>query len=129
MPVSVESVREGLQRPQVLKIRPVEITPIFRAKVDVDLPLETPLEAIRRELAESSGYSGRGGIDILALGMSLVRKIQDVRRAHAEANARREVQEALAAFCATHDCSVLESGPLPLEGIFFPRAATTSPVR
>jgi hypothetical protein len=117
--VSVERIHEGLQRP-ALKIPPVEFVPVFRATVDERL-LENPLQGMRRELAENSGYSGKGGVDVLALAMGLVKSIKGAYRAHTETRIRKEVQEALAAFCAEHDCSVLADGPPPLEGIVLPR--------
>ena len=119
-PVSVERVREGLQRP-TLKIPPLEpAIPVFRGSVEVDLPLDTPLQAMRRELAADSGYSGRGP-DIIGAVMGIVKRIKAARRAHAEAEIRKEVQAELNVFCAEHDCSVLEDGPPPIEGVIIPR--------
>ena len=123
-PVSVERIREGLQRP-ALKIPAIEVLPVFRGSVEVDLPLDTPLEAMRRELAANSGYVGRSGIDVLGAVMGIVQRIKSARRAHAEAEIRKEVQAELNAFCAEHDCSVLESGPLPIEGVIIPRKRPT----
>ena len=127
VPVSVENIREGLQRP-ALKIPPVEpsLTPVFRVTI-VDKVLDTPLQAMRRELAEDSGYSGRGGVEIIGLVMGMVRSIKAAHRAHEEAAIRKEVQEALDAFCAEHDCSVLADGPPPLEGVVLPRNARPGP--
>jgi hypothetical protein len=122
LPVNVEHVREALQRPG-LKIPSVDPTPVFRATVEVDLPLDSPLQAMRRELTENSGYRGRSGVDILAAVMGMVKSIKSARRAHAEVEIRKEVQAELDAFCAEHDCSVLEDGPPPLEGIVLPRKA------
>jgi hypothetical protein len=125
VPVSVENIREGLQRP-ALKIPPVEpsLTPVFRVTI-VDKVLDTPLQAMRRELAEDSGYSGRGGVEIIGLVMGMVHSIKAAHRAHEEAVIRNEVQEALDAFCVEHDCSVLENGPPPLEGIVLPTRRPT----
>ena len=120
VPVSVENIREGLQKP-ALKIPPVEpsLLPVFRATV-VDKVLDTPLQAMRRELAEESGYSGRGGFEIIGAVMGIVRSIKAAHRAHEEAVIRKDVQAALDAFCAEHDCSALSDGPPPLEGIVLP---------
>ena len=122
VPVSVERIREALlhdwQHP-ALKIPPIDPTPVFRATI-VDKVLDNPLQAMRRELAESSGYSGRGGFEIIGAVMGIVRSIKAAHRAHEEAAIRKEVQEALNAFCAEHDCSVLSEGPPPLEGIVLP---------
>ena len=119
IPVSVENIREGLQRPGLKIPPPVDFTPVFRATV-VDKVLDNPLQAMRRELAESSGYSGRSGFEIIGAVMGIVRSIKAAHRAHEEAVIRKEVQEALDAFCAEHDCSVLADGPPPLEGIVLP---------
>lgn len=119
-PVSVERIREGLQRP-TLKIPPVEPLPVFRGSVETDLPLDTPLQAMRRELAAESGYSGGRGFDILGAVMGIVKSVKSAYRAHREAEIRKQVQAELNAFCAEHDCSVLENGPPPIEGVIIPR--------
>ena len=129
IPVSVERIREALlhdsQRP-ALKIPVVEFTPVFRATI-VDKVLDNPLQAMRRELAESSGYSGRGGVEIIGLVMGMVRSIKAANRAREEAAIRKDVQAALDAFCAAHDCSVLSDGPPLMEGIVLPRKKPPTP--
>jgi hypothetical protein len=117
--VSVQRIHEGMQRP-ALKIPPAEFVPVFRATIDERL-FENPLQGMRRELAEDSGYRGRGGVDVLGLAMGVVRSVKGAYRAYSEARIRKEVQEALEAFCAEHDCSVLADGPPPMEGIVLPR--------
>jgi hypothetical protein len=118
--VSVERIHDGLQRPALKIPPPVEFVPVFRATIDERL-FETPLQGMRRELAEDSGYRGKAGVDVLALAMGVVKSIKGAYRAHSEARIRKEVQEALDAFCAEHDCSVLADGPPPMEGIVLPR--------
>ena len=117
--VSAERIHDRLQR-LALKIPPVEFVPVFRATIDERL-FETPLQGMRRELAEDSGYRGKAGVDVLGLAMGVVKSIKGAYRAHSEARIRKEVQEALDAFCAEHDCSVLSDGPPPMEGIVLPR--------
>ena len=119
-PVSVERIYEGLQRP-ALKIPQIEYVPVFRATVD-EILVENPLQGLRRELAAESGYPGKK-VDIIAAVMSIVRGIKGAYRAYSEARIRKEVQEALTAFCAEHDCSILEDGPPPMEGIVLPGRA------
>jgi hypothetical protein len=119
--VSVERVREGLQRP-ALKIPAIDPIPVFRASVE-EILLETPLQVVRRELAADSGYTGGTGRDVLPLIMGVVKSIRGAYRAYSEARIRKEVQAALTAFCAEHDCSVLEAGPPPIEGVVLPRRA------
>src|SRR5688500_10295706 len=108
---------------------PVEFVPVFRATIDERL-FENPLQGMRRELAEDSGYRGKArvdvlplaiGFDVLPLAMGVVKSIKGAYRAYSEARIRKEVQEALEAFCAEHDCSVLADGPPPMEGIVLPR--------
>lgn len=120
-PVSLERIHEGLQRPK-LKIPPIEITPVFRASV-VDAPLDNPLQGMRRELAADPGSHPGSGIDVLPAIMGMVNGIKRARRARAEREIRQEVQAAIDAFCHAHDCSVLENGPPPMEGIILPRKA------
>jgi hypothetical protein len=118
--VSVERIHEGLQRPALKIPPPVEFIPVFRATVDERL-FENPLQGMRRELTEDSGYRGKSGVDVLALATGMVKSIRGVYRAYSEARIRKEVDEALAVFCAQHDCSVLADGPPPMEGIVLPR--------
>jgi hypothetical protein len=126
-PVSVERIREALQQPALKIPPPVDFTPIFRATV-VDKVLDNPLQAMRRELAEDSGTPLKcGPCNVLPLVMGLVRSIKAAHRAHEEAVIRKEVQEALNAFCAEHDCSVLADGPPPLEGIVLPTNVRPGP--
>jgi hypothetical protein len=126
LPVSVENIREGLKRPPGLKIPPIDSTPVFRATI-TEAPFENPLQGMRRELAENPGpVGGRlGGFDVLGAVTGIVKSIKAARRARAEVEIRKEVQEALNAFCAEHDCSVLENGPPPMEGIVLPRKRPT----
>lgn len=119
-PVSLDRVHQGLQR-STLKIPPIDPLPVFRGSVEIDLPLDTPLDAMRRELAADSGYSERRGVDVLGAVMGIVKRVKSARRARAEAEIRREVQAELNAFCAKHDCSALEDGPAPIEGVIIPR--------
>jgi hypothetical protein len=66
------------------------------------------------------GAPVKPGFDILPALIGLVNKVKAIRYAHAEADARRMVQEELAEFCSTHDCSqVLQE---PAEGsVLVPR--------
>ena len=125
-PVSVENIRERLKRSPALKIPQIDPTPIFRATI-TETPFENPLQGMRRELAENPGAVGGrlGGVDVLGAVMGIVESIKAARRAHAEAEIRKDVQAALNAFCAEHDCSVLENGPPPMEGIVLPRKRPT----
>jgi hypothetical protein len=122
LPVNVERVREALQRPG-LKMPPIDPTPVFRATVEEQAPFDNPLQGMRRELADDHGATGGrlGGFDVLGAVMGIVKSIKSAYRAHTEAEIRKRVQAEIDAFCVEHDCSVLENGPPPMEGIILPR--------
>ena len=123
-PVSVERVREGVERPQLLKLPHPDEIAYFRATVEEALPVDGVLDAMRRDLAAwpgspiiapTSGHpSPAVGIEVLGLARSFL-------RARAERKAKRAVRIALDEFCLTHDCSTVESGPA-IEGVLMPRA-------
>jgi hypothetical protein len=128
-PVSTDRIREGLRRPE-LQLPPLPLPPpTFRAEVIEKL--ETPLDVIRRELATEARGSmptlpAPVGVavplvsfDVLPAIVGLVNKIKQIRREHAEAEARRMVREELAAFCKTHDCTEIERQPVS-EGVLSP---------
>ena len=125
LPVSLERIHEGLQRP-TLKIPPIEVTPVFRARVD-EVLFENPVQGMRRELAADPGGRPGGGVDVLPAIRGIVNGIKHARRARAEREIRQDVQAAIDAFCAEHDCSVLENGPPPMEGIILPRKGPPAP--
>ena len=118
LPVSVERIGEALQRP-ALHIPPLpEPTATFHASVE-DTAFETVLEGMRRELAIWNGAGSVihppgaapgtrivAGVDVLPLVTKLITKVKTAR-------ARNTVREELAAFCAEHDCSVLEGEEAP----------------
>lgn len=118
-PVSVERIQERLQRSPALQIPP-ELKPDYRASVtEKYTPPETILEAVRRELAgDDRGKRIIPGaiappliaVDLLQIAMAVKRSVSAALRARAERNARDEVAAALAEFCASHDCEVLEQG-------------------
>ena len=135
-PVSAERVSEQLNRPEGFRIPPVPTAGAeFRVDVEGLFPVETVLDGLRRDLSARPGApegrpTGPGsplagcGVDLLGLATGLVNSFNDARRARAERNTRREVQEALAAFCQVHDCSVVEPGPPPQEGVVLPPPVT-----
>jgi hypothetical protein len=114
-PVDPEHVSEGLQRPalDIPPLPPAADTPRFKTSTEGQWPVETPLQVIRRELAEAhtSRPAPVAGItpplvsvDVLPAILSAIQKVKDARHAHAEADARQMVDEDLQAFCAVHDC-------------------------
>lgn len=132
---SGEPVRDGLSVP-TLKIPPLpaleQATPTFKLKVESDWPLETPLDAIRRELGADSNrlhpfVPGTAGgapplvtVDLLAVYSSIKKSIQQARREHAEREAREFVAADLAAFCAINDCS--QRDQVATEGVIIARS-------
>ena len=126
--VSADHVSDGLRRPELIIPAVPFQEPTFRSSVTERL--ETPLDVIRRELREearlhpweNARYTPGmiGQVDVLPALVSLVTKVRRIRYEHAEAEARRMVQDELAAFCAQHDCS--QAAELPIdEGIIAPR--------
>ena len=120
--VSAERIQEGLRRP-TLEIPPLPPPPLtFRAEVLVTL--ETPLDVIRRELQEEANVRwrppARQGLDLLPAIVGFVNKIKTIRRERSEADARRMVQQELAEFCKSHDCSDIEREPVT-EGVILPQ--------
>ena len=116
LPVSIERIRERLNRPAVLQL-PAESHADFRATVTEDItPPETVLEALRRELAGDvtpkrilPGIAPElVSVDLLQIVTHVKRQMSAALRARAERNARAEVAAVLAEFCAEHDCSVSE---------------------
>ena len=100
--------------------------PTFHVDVDARFPRQTPLDALRAELAADRGVTVRklantGGspplvqIDLLPTINGTIQAISRFRRARAEENARRHVTEDLALFCEVHDCSHIEQAPI--EGV------------
>jgi hypothetical protein len=121
LPVSVERVRRRLQRPSVLRPPPDPEAAHFKVEIEADyFPRETALEMVRRELAADprlkrrplvAGAQPLASVDLIQLAMMVKTKLSAALRARAERISRRDVQEALAEFCAVHDCSVLEEDP------------------
>jgi hypothetical protein len=130
--VSIERVREGLERPHRLILPNPEEMAYFRVTIEEKLVIESVVAAMRRDLAARPGrpiaaptsrytpLAASAGVDLIALGRSFMKWRGD-------RNARRTVQEALDEFCAAHDCSVLEPGSPTPEGVIGPRAAKPSP--
>ena len=129
-PISVERIREALQRPPALTIPAA-------SRAERHLPLrrrgaqhlfESVLEGMRRDLrsgperirlltdrAAGTFYPSRigGGVDVLPLISGGIKQWKAAR-------ARDRVRKELAAFCAVNDCSILEGEAPPPEGILRP---------
>jgi hypothetical protein len=126
-PVSIEHIQRWLlERP--LQIPPVTASePAFRIDVDAEWPRETPLDVARKELSTTSranrptiptpsGAVPLVQIDVMPALQQAIHRMRDIRREHAQRNARRLVADDLAQFCADHDCSQVEQPQR--EGVF-----------
>jgi hypothetical protein len=128
LPVSIERVQEGLQRPPGLKLPNPEEMAYFRATIEEALPLDSVLDAMRRDLAAWRGYpitAPTSRPQPLVVEIELLGLARSFLKWRAERHARHTVQEALNEFCSTHDCSVVE-GAAPIEGVLMPRVRPLS---
>jgi hypothetical protein len=112
-PLSVARVRARLAQPAALQIVLREVPrPIFRLEVrghrywtdepqvwNFSTPPMSPLLPPQSIGESGIGATGGGG------GVEVLSAIAAVRRSLKERAARREVQKALAEFCALHECS------------------------
>ena len=124
VPVSAEHVSRGLQVQDPIRIPapPPPAEPSFHIEVEGKPPLETALEAVRRELAAERhpprgvtplyGIGGVAGanVDVLPAILGLVRSIQRARYERAERQIHADVTAELAGFCAVNDCSAVNEG-------------------
>ena len=106
LPVSIERIRAALNGPQPLQITPLSgDTPTFRVEIQANAFAIKPFE---KEVVDYTyGLPTLGGLameGIEYLRATFVR----YKRGYAERRARKEVQDALAAFCAVHDCTTLQ---------------------
>ena len=103
LPVSIERIRAGLKEPPpLLRIpaAPGEM-PTFRLEVRGELPLLQPVDEIPFD--PTYGLPSVG--ELLMGGIGKIRTaVVNYTRGRAEHRARREVEDALAAFCATRGC-------------------------
>ena len=95
-PVSVEHVRNALEKPSTLTIR----IPDFYVHIEQRPPMadifDTPLWQLPPKWSPP-----RAGFDVASLIMSGVQGIVDARRGHDERKAREEVQQSIAEYCAS----------------------------
>jgi hypothetical protein len=113
-PVSMDRIRARLAAPATLQLALPEPTAEFRIVIHEhpywnDEPLGSnfkvpPMTALAAPAAPGSpewfasqGAAGGGGVEMLSL-------IAHVRRALEERSARKEVQQAIAEFCAANSC-------------------------
>src|SRR5690349_19294080 len=104
LPVSINRIRAALkeQPPRSTGLAMSDEAPTFQVEVRQRLSILKPVE--EKPFDPTYGLPSAG-----ALVMSGVAKIQsalvDYKHSRAERRARREVEDALAAFCAIHECT------------------------
>jgi hypothetical protein len=103
LPVSVERIRAALKRPPPLLQVPAEssATPTFRVEVQGRLPVLQPIDD--QPFDPTLGLPSAG--ELLMGGVEKIRSaVVGYKHRRAERRARKEVNDALAAFCAVHEC-------------------------
>ena len=104
LPVSLERIRAGLKEPPpLLRIpEPSGEMPTFQVEVLGILPLLQPIEEIPFD--PTFGLPSVG--ELLIGGIGKIRSaVVNYKRGRAEHRARKEVEDALAAFCAARGCA------------------------
>jgi hypothetical protein len=102
-PASVERIREALKRPPPVLQLPAQPTgsPTYRVEVLSPLSVLPPIDDTPFDptygLPSVGELLGRG---IAKIGST----VSDYKQHRAERRARKEVDDALAAFCAVHEC-------------------------
>jgi hypothetical protein len=105
LPVSIERIRAGLKRPPpVLQVPPPSgDMPTFRIEVRAHPFVLQPVD--EGPFDPTYGLPSAG-----ELLMNGIEKIRSAQRRRAERRARKEVDDALAAFCAIRECSTPKVG-------------------
>ena len=108
LPVSLERIRAGLkEQPPLLQVPPwTADTPTFRVEVRQLLSISRPIEP--EPFDPTWGLPSAG--ELLVGGIEKIRTAAvGYKRRRAQRRARKEVEEALAAFCAVHECRAPDS--------------------
>jgi hypothetical protein len=102
LPVSIERIRAALKRQPLLQIPPQPgDTPTFRIEVQGRLSVLPPIDD--KPFDPTFGLPSVG--ELLMGGVQKIGSaVVDYKRRRAERRARKEVDDALAAFCAVHEC-------------------------
>ena len=109
LPVSMERIRAGLkQPPSLLQVPPPSAdTPTFRIEVRERLLLLQSID--EKSFDPTFGLPSVG--ELLMSGIENIRSAAvDYKRRRAERRARKEVDDALATFCAVRECSTPRTG-------------------
>ena len=103
LPVSLERIRKALNEPPPrLQVPPPSSEmPTFRVEVNQGFPAVQPL--IDEPLDPTWGVPSAGELMMGGI-QKLGSAVGSYKRGRAKRRARKEVEDALAAFCAEHDC-------------------------
>jgi len=107
LPVSLERIRAGLNaQPTQVPLLPVPASlsdlPLFRAEVQAQVAVLQP-PVVEAPFDPTYGIPSAGELLMNGIG-SIKSAVVNYRRGRAERRARKEVEDALAEFCAVHDC-------------------------
>jgi hypothetical protein len=101
LPVSIERIRAALKRQPLLQIPPQSgDAPTFRIEVRGRFSVLQPIDD--KPFDPTFGLPSVG--ELLMGGVQKIGSAIDYKRRRAERRARKEVDDALAAFCAMHEC-------------------------
>lgn len=103
LPVSLARIRAALEAPPpVLQMpAPAGDLPTFRVEVHQPFSMTRPID--EEPFDPTWGLPSAG--ELMMGGISKLRSaVVDYKRGRARRNARKEVEDALAAFCAVHEC-------------------------
>jgi hypothetical protein len=105
LPVSLERIRRALEAPPPVLQPPPPPSPteppMFRTEVRQPISMTRPVED--EPWDPTMGLPSAGQLVVGGIG-KLATAVGNYKRGRAKKRARKEVDEALAAFCATHEC-------------------------
>ncbi len=108
LPVSIERIRAALKRPPARLQIPAQSgdTPTFRIEVQGRFAVLQPIDD--KPFDPTYGLPSVG--ELLMGGVQKIGSaVVDYKRRRAERRARQEVDDALAAFCAVHECPTTDA--------------------
>jgi hypothetical protein len=109
LPVSIDRIRAGLtQPPSVLQVPlPPDEAPTFR--IEIRQQVVVPPAVDEQPFNPTFGLPSLGELVLSAIE-GVRSAAVDYKHRRAERRARKEVDDAIAAFCAVHQCSIADTG-------------------
>jgi hypothetical protein len=104
LPVSIDRIRAALkEQPPVLRVATPssDAVPTFQVEVQQRLSIQLPVDEEPFDL--TWGLPSAGQLAMIGVG-KIYSAVVNYKHSRAERRARKEVEDALAAFCATRDC-------------------------